>query len=801
MLLQGLPVTDTSGRQIGVQVPMSYGINTVSCVFTNVLPQPGAVRVVKNLPGKTGTFTLSVTSTYSGTAGTATQPGAGDNSYVERTTDAGTQVSVNETADGGTDAARYNSSLTCTSSTGDTLVAPVAATSGTFTMPPAGVVCTFTNTLKDHPLTLRKALAPETDPGTFDLLVNGAVVKADAGNGGFGSTSVSVGRTVTVSETGNTGAYTTSLRCSGSGIDQTATGTSTSFEMPNGPVECIFTNTRKRNTVTLNKALVPTQDPGRFTLEINDAATATSSNIGHAGSTGAVTVDVGSAVAIRELAGVGTDLANYIPSLSCSSFEDTREVTESGFVMPDAPVTCTFTNTRRTNTLELHKVVSPSTDPGKFTLMVDGQSTERSSNVGSGGSTGTLLMPIGQQINLAELAGTDTDLADYSAQLTCLGVDGPIATVNGSLTMPAGHVDCTFTNTRKSAPTTVRVTKALLPIDDAGRFSLYVNDQSSAEAGNGGTTGAVQILPGTLVTVGERAAAGTSLDDYDSQLSCIGVDGVVGTTSASFTMPSGSVNCTITNTRKQPGTVTLYKVLSPADDPGRFTLRINQHETVKVGHRGTTGAVSVAAGTLVTLAELAADAETNLDNYRSQLTCVGVDGVTGSTSGSFTMPAGNVECTFTNTRKGTPPTLIVRKAVSPIDDPGRFTLQIDGASAPTSVDIGNGGFIGPIEIAAGTPVTVNELAGSNTRLADYDSQLVCTGIDGVNAATAEGSFTMPDGAVRCTFTNTRKPVVPPPPPSSNTVTPVPTNSAATLAALVLLMVGATARAARTRRRD
>lgn len=102
-------------------------------------------------------------------------------------------------------------------------------------------------------------------------------------------------------------------------------------------------------------------------------------------------------------------------------------------------------------------------------------------------------------------------------------------------------------------------------------------------------------------------------------------------------------------------TVTVTKMLAPTKAQGRFTLKINDHATANLGHGGSTAAVPVDAGTQVTVAELA-DEGTSLDDYTSKLTCTGVDGVTGTTEGSFTMPDSDVQCSFTNTRKPAPAT-------------------------------------------------------------------------------------------------------------------------------------------------
>ncbi|HEX9943512.1 MAG TPA: hypothetical protein VGG03_15980 [Thermoanaerobaculia bacterium] len=94
--------------------------------------------------------------------------------------------------------------------------------------------------------------------------------------------------------------------------------------------------------------------------------------------------------------------------------------------------------------------------------------------------------------------------------------------------------------------------------------------------------------------------------------------------------------------------LTVKKVLSPANDPGRFNLRVDG--TVKasaVGNGGSTGSLVVSAGTH-TVSETAA-AGTNLANYTTTI------GGACASNGSVTVAAGQSKtCTITNVRKASP---------------------------------------------------------------------------------------------------------------------------------------------------
>src|SRR5262249_34250763 len=100
--------------------------------------------------------------------------------------------------------------------------------------------------------------------------------------------------------------------------------------------------------------------------------------------------------------------------------------------------------------------------------------------------------------------------------------------------------------------------------------------------------------------------------------------------------------------------VTVKKALSPPADTGLFDLQING-STVSgasgVGDAGSGSNSSVAVGSTVSIAELG-HGTTSLSNYTTTaITCDGVTAPSGTTSGSFTMPDGDVTCTFHNTRK------------------------------------------------------------------------------------------------------------------------------------------------------
>jgi uncharacterized repeat protein (TIGR01451 family) len=93
-------------------------------------------------------------------------------------------------------------------------------------------------------------------------------------------------------------------------------------------------------------------------------------------------------------------------------------------------------------------------------------------------------------------------------------------------------------------------------------------------------------------------------------------------------------------------------------------------------------------------------------------------------------------------------TLVVNKVVDPSTDAGKFNLRIDGATAGTGANVGNGGSTGAVSVSSGNH-TVSETAGTGTNLSNYTSVISgdCNSLGVVN---------VPAGASKsCTITNTR----------------------------------------------
>jgi len=578
-------------------------------------------------------------------------------------------------------------------------------------------ICTITNTRKPT-LTVNKILIPGDDPGLFNLLTNGGIKARNVGNGGTTGAMIRNPGYVKVSESAGTNTrladYTSVI-----GGDCATNGAITLA--PGDNKICTITNTRKP-TLTVIKTLIPNNDYGKFQLRIDGKIpNAGANNVGDGGTTGAVSVIPGSHTVRETAADTDTILANYIRMIGGDCAADGTITLAFG----DNKI-CTITNTRKP-TLTVNKILIPDDDPGLFNLWING--VTRASNVNNGGTTGVMIRNPGIVI-VSETAGTNTRLTNYTSV-----IGGDCAT-NGAITLaPGDNKICTITNTRKL---TLTVIKTLIPNNDYGKFQLRIDGKipnaGANNVGDGGTTGAVSVIPGSH-TVRETAAdTDTILANY---IRMIGGDCAAdGTITLAF---GDNKICTITNTRKP--TLTVNKILIPDDDTGKFNLRINGViKGSNVGDGGTTGAVIRNPG-FVTVDEISGTG-TSLSNY------VGVIGGDCALDGTITLaPGDNKICTITNTRK---PTLTVIKMLIPSDDTGLFNLRINGVIGASNV--GNGGTTGAILRNPGF-VTVDETAGTGTYLGSYER-----GFSGDCAANGTVILAFGDNKT-CTITNTRKPTL------------------------------------------
>lgn len=261
--------------------------------------------------------------------------------------------------------------------------------------------------------------------------------------------------------------YATTRSCSDSSGTLTTTAVAGGWSVSvaaNRNVTCLITNTRKTGTLQVVKALVPTTDAGMFDLSVDGTTQATDVRNGQG--TPVLTLPTGSH-GFAEAAGTATSLADYTASVGCQDANGSVTATPAnvGWTVnlgDGQAVVCTITNTRKTGTIQVIKATSPSNDPGRFDLLVDG--TTHKTDASNGQGTPVLTVLTGTH-GFAEAAGTGTDLTQYTSSVAC--VDGrtpaPVTAVSGGWTVPVGYgsaLVCTITNTHLTG--SLSITKSVV---------------------------------------------------------------------------------------------------------------------------------------------------------------------------------------------------------------------------------------------------------------------------------------------------------------------------------------------------
>ena len=228
-----------------------------------------------------------------------------------------------------------------------------------------------------------------------------------------------------------------------------------------------------------------------------------------------------------------------------------------------------------------------------------------------------------------------------------------------------------------------------------------------------------------------------SLDPGSYSVSEDPVTGYSGSMSGdcSGTITSGQhLTCSVTNTFVvATGTLTVTKVVV---NTGGGTKLVSDFPLFVDGSSVTSGVSTT------TTAEAHIVTETSDPAYSSSFSgdC--------DSGGHVTVPAsGSANCTLTNTFIFTT-TLTVNKVVVPDSDPGLFNLQIDGSTAGSGANVGNGGSTGAVAVSTGDH-SVGETAGTGTNLADYTASFSGDCDDGGNVSLNAGDHKA------CTITNTR----------------------------------------------
>ena len=496
---------------------------------------------------------------------------------------AGVSRTLSETLDG-TNAGAYNASTW--SCNGGSLSGSVLTTSAA----DYGKVikCTVSNT-RTTSLQLVKVW------GANSLATDSATIRATTGGtnnttafttpGGTNANSgapviIAVGNTITfLAETGtNIANYNTVLSCTANGGATANALSGTNGQVNNTlvigtgdaskSIVCSYTNTRKSTTFRLAKAWAANSLAGNVanidatTGLINN--TAAFSSTANAATTGtAVTVYAGeTAILPAETLSSGA-LSNYNTVVSCNAGTLTGTNGQSvgntlainAAATTTNPITCTYTNTRKTATLILRKAWANAKLNDAATITATGL-TSFSSIANTANETDTATAQTvyaGDSLTLGETFSVG-NANNYNSSLACIG--NATALNGNSLTIsPADTaITCTYTNARKSATLTLSkiwsagsIAGNTVTVTSTGFANNATSGTSTATAAGNTTTGtAVTVYAGETGSITEAFGTGSAAN-YNAALTCSGNTNALSGNSLTINPADTAITCGYTN--------------------------------------------------------------------------------------------------------------------------------------------------------------------------------------------------------------------------------------------------------------
>lgn len=824
----------------------------ITCTYTNT-PKTATLKLVKvwdtsSPSGHVATIGATTGGANNSAAFSAAAPASG-NSGAPVTVSAGSTITFpGETFSGGAVAANYNTVLSCTADggpTANTLSGTNGQTTNTLLIGAGdagkAITCTYTNTPKTTTLQLVKAWGANYYGGdvaslgaTSGGLNATAAFTAAAGTSGNSGTpaTVRVGDAIVLPvETMSSGTlsnYGTVIACTAgggamastlSGTDGQASSTLTVAATDAGkPIVCTYTNTLKTATLRLSKAWGANSISGHVatlgattgglnnTAPFNATATATTNGA-------AVTVLAGNTITLPAETMSGGMAPNYATVLSCTAAGGATANALSGtdgqasntlLIGPgDAGklITCAYTNTPKTATLQLSKTWGAgaiSSNVARIGATTGGQNNTALFNTTApaNGASATVTVMAGNVVTLPAETMPTGNLLNYTTTLSCT-TDGGTGTTANALSGTNGQTSntlqidpadagkaivCTYTNNPKTA--TLKLVKAW----DPGSTTGHAASIGATTGGANNTTAFTAIAPaggdsGTPVTVSagntitfpaESMSGGGSLTNYTTTLSCTtdngpttntltGANGQVATNKLLIDASDAgkAITCTYTNT---PKTVTL--VLVKAWGANKYAGDVASIDATSGGFNNTapftatapsnaTGAgVVVAAGNAITL-----PAETmpngTLSNYNTTVSCAISSGTLNSTlvgtngqqvntlniAAADTNANKTITCTYTNTLKTT--TLQLRKTWGAFISGNVANIGVTAGglnnTAAFNSTAGTTSSSNTVTILAGNTITLPAETMPTGSLTNYTTGLSCTAGGAAMSSTLSGT--------------------------------------------------------------
>ncbi len=626
-------------------------------------------------------------------------------------------------ADGGVDGSTVKAP-TGSVCTVDETIPPGAAAAGytwntpainpkTFTVPDGGATVNVTNQIvaRNQPVTITKnlsAAAPAYDNAPFQIHI-------DCGPGRTSTLNLLAGQSDTYyAPTGSTCTVSETLPAAPGGYSYAAAQiVPDSFTLPNGGQTVAVTNTLNADpqTITVTKTVAGATagyDGAPFSMTLSCGGTPTP-----------FTLADGASQSFSVPTGTTCRVAESTPGAPAGYSYATPQVQPIGdFAVAPGVNHVSVTNTlsaanqpitiRNVVTGAMSGYVSGTTF--SITINCGGSWGSRTLNLANGGSQ-TVQVPTGTSCTLSQTAQTNPPGYSYSP---------PVFNPGDTFTVTAGGNAFTVTNQLNALPQTLSIQKIVVAGSGGytgEQFSINVNCGGisyTAQLSNGGIDTNTTIPTGTTCNISEVTPADPPGYSYDTpQIS-----------PASFTMPPGTQNVTVTNTLVADPTITLNKTVT-GDTAGYVP---GTPFTVNVICDGVTRVVSL------------------------------VDGMPDT---SLTAPAG-AECTVS---EDTPTDPSGYSYDTPQISPAGFIMPAGGQT----VSVTN-------NLVQHQPITISVTVGGDASAYPGDPFTISVTCDGVTTSalisgggTDSTTVSAPPGAI-CTVTQT----LPPPPPGytySATISP------------------------------
>jgi uncharacterized repeat protein (TIGR01451 family) len=727
-------LTYSAGARTGsIAIAPADATTTVTCTYTNTRksatltvektwndPVGGESVVLAASGGLSAGLTGNATST---SPNPLVAPGA-----PTMTVFAGETITVSESFDDAPAAGMFSTTLSCAT---PGTVGNVVSGSIVLGSDPANTTCTFHNVRKSATLTLRKSWTngDESDKVVLSITGTGPVTTqtAQVPDGGDGlsvdtaSQTVYAGQDVLLSElfnANNLGTYTiASFACDDGTPDSwSVNDTNLVLSLLNGgdvadAITCTVSNVRTASTLTLEKEWVdPAAGPAAVTLHAagSDANAADSDQIVSTSPAGeSITIDVlsGETVSISEVfdtTGGKLGAENYATTLDCTGLDQQSGVYDDQLVIADnpSPITCTFTNTRKSTTLTLEKAWVKPVAGDQVTLSIDGTNDDTSGAVVAPATTETASVTVyaGETLTISEaIAAGNTAIYDVDSINCTAGTVGwsgaetdTDATVAVSAANVASPITCTITNSAQRG--TIVVVKNTQggngTFHFAGTWAGAGGFDLTTVAGTSSTTYPDVLVPkqgGYSVTESDPTP---SFDG--TNVTCSDTDGGSGPSASSTKPLTGSIDldddetvtCTFTNTAR--ATIVIVKDAQPnsAQDFGFTTtglatasFTLDDDGDAGNGTSNTFTSALVPAGGTYTVTEGATFGWTLSPNS----SCTTGGTFNGSTATIVPAPGATVTCTFVNTAN--PAGLTATKHVDNQVGPwGPFTFVLSGGT-------------------------------------------------------------------------------------------------------------------------